>query len=65
MPEKTKDEADQDGLPPETENSPVEKTESEEEGNWSRDQKNRSYYYDDGYGYEIYNPDEDDETGNC
>ncbi len=32
-----------------------------EEGNWSRDQKEKSYYYDDAHGYEIYNPDEDGE----
>lgn len=28
---------------------------------WGEDQKNRRYYYDDSHGYEIYNPDEEDE----
>ena len=65
MPEKTKDEVDQNGSPPETENSSAEKTESGEDSNWSRDQKEKSYYYDDGHGYEIYNPDEDEDTENC
>jgi len=31
------------------------------EGNWSEDQREKSYYYDDAHGYEIYNPDEDEE----
>lgn len=53
MPEKTKKED-------EFEN---ETCENKDAGNWSEDQKNRSYYYDDSYGYEIYNPDEDDEDG--
>ena len=28
----------------------------------ARDQKQRGYYYDDAHGYEIYKPDEEDET---
>lgn len=28
---------------------------------WSEDQKMREYYYDDAHGYEIYNPDEEDD----
>lgn len=28
--------------------------------NWSEDQQKRSYYYDDGYGYEVYQPDADE-----
>ena len=28
---------------------------------WSNDQKKKSYYYDDSHGYEIYNPNEDDD----
>ncbi|MDQ4122583.1 MAG: hypothetical protein M3209_14185 [Acidobacteriota bacterium] len=35
-----------------------------EEANWEGDQKRRSYYYDDAHGYEVYNPDEDDEEEN-
>lgn len=30
-------------------------------GNWSEDQRKKSYYYDDDYGYEIYNPDDEDD----
>ena len=33
----------------------------EDEATWAQDQQKRSYYYDDAHGYEIYNPDEDDE----
>ena len=32
-----------------------------DESNWETDQKKRGYYYDDSHGYEIYNPDEEDE----
>ncbi len=35
--------------------------ENAEQGNWSEDQRKKSYYYDDSYGYEVYNPDEDDD----
>lgn len=31
------------------------------QGNWSEDQQEKSYYYDDAHGYEIYNPNEDDD----
>jgi len=33
----------------------------ERKGNWSEDQLKNSYYYDDSYGYEIYNAEEDDD----
>lgn len=33
-------------------------------GDWSKDQNEKSYYYDDSYGYEIYNPDEDEKEPN-
>jgi hypothetical protein len=42
--------------------SSAEKCKPDEQGNWSEDQRNKSYYYDDSYGYEIYNADEDDEA---
>jgi hypothetical protein len=32
-----------------------------EENTWAEDQKKRGYYYDDSYGYEIYDPNEDEE----
>lgn len=38
-----------------------ETTENLEKGNWAEDQKEKSYYYDDLYGYEIYDPDQNDE----
>lgn len=37
------------------------KPETEDEAAWSSDQEKRSYYYDDGCGYEIYDPEEDDQ----
>ncbi|HEX8369814.1 MAG TPA: hypothetical protein VF604_14805 [Pyrinomonadaceae bacterium] len=39
----------------------AEKPETGDESSWSRDQREKSYYYDDESGYEVYNPDEDDE----
>ena len=35
--------------------------ETDEKGNWSKDQQEKSYYYDDSYGYEVYVPDEEGE----
>lgn len=29
---------------------------------WQRDIEKHDYYYDDSHGYEIYNPEEDEET---
>lgn len=57
MPEKTK---------PEEKNSREtrkrkEQSAENDEGAWSRDQREKSYYYDDAYGYEIYQPGEDDD----
>ena len=34
---------------------------TDEKSLWSNDQQEKSYYYDDGYGYEIYNADEEDD----
>lgn len=28
---------------------------------WSQDQQKKSYYYDDSYGYEVYDPAEEDD----
>jgi len=63
MPEKTKQEKDsRKGAEEKTEKNRVENPGIEEQANWSQDQREKSYYYDDSYGYEIYNPeDEDDE----
>lgn len=32
-----------------------------EDSNWQKDIEKRDYYYDDSHGYEIYNPEDDDE----
>lgn len=62
MPENTKREKDDSGIEAEkVKNSSAEECENKKKGNWSEDQKEKSYYYDDSYGYEIYNPDEEDE----
>jgi hypothetical protein len=55
MPEKTKPHGTP--APKETEETP----ETGDKSSWSADQKEKSYYYDDDCGYEVYNPDEDDE----
>jgi hypothetical protein len=39
----------------------AEPPETGDEASWSRDQQEKSYYYDDECGYEIYNPDDDEE----
>ena len=59
MPEKPK--ADENNRDDEAEEDCAEKTEIEDEAVWSKDQQRKSYYYDDAYGYEVYNPDEDDD----
>ncbi len=57
MPEKTKpNEADEKEKPPEN-------CETKDDDNLSKDQREKSYYYDDSYGYEIYNPDDDEDDG--
>jgi hypothetical protein len=37
-----------------------EKTDSQDKASWSEDQKKREYYYDDAHGYEVYEPEEDE-----
>ena len=62
MPEKTtKKEDNEKRGENENEDSSVEKCKHDEQGNWSEDQQNKSYYYNDGYGYEVYNADEEDD----
>ncbi|MBA2495176.1 MAG: hypothetical protein H0V31_10840 [Acidobacteria bacterium] len=58
MPEKTKQ---NEKTKPSAKKEAEENTETSNKGKWSEDQKKKSYYYDDSYGYKIYNPDEDDE----
>lgn len=45
---------------PEIEEIPEEEPEIGDRSSWSRDQKEKSYYYDDSYGYEVYDPDEEE-----
>ncbi len=33
----------------------------ESESNWAKDQREKGYYYDDNHGYEIYDPEKDDD----
>ena len=62
MPEKTKPEKDsRKRREKEAEKSRAGKPETDEKGNWSADQREKSYYYDDAHGYEIYNPEDDDD----
>lgn len=35
---------------------------NDDESAWAHDQQKLDYYYDDSHGYEIYDPDEDDEN---
>lgn len=59
MAEKTK--RDENKTKEKTEKPRAEKTEIDDESVWSKDQQRKSYYYDDAYGYKVYNPDEDEE----
>jgi len=59
MPEKPKRENEKSEKP---EKSIEEKCEIGDEDSWSRDQREKGYYYDDSHGYEIYNPEDEDEN---
>jgi hypothetical protein len=39
----------------------VSKHEEDDKDSWSEDQKKHEYYYDDAHGYEVYEPDKDDD----
>lgn len=56
MTEKTKPQNDK-----APEEAAEEKPATGDAASWSRDQREKSYYYDDDCGYEVYNPDEDEE----
>ena len=61
MPEKTK--RDKDFEKPgkkQVVELPVKQQENNVKDTWRQDQQEKSYYYDDSYGYEIYNPEEDE-----
>ena len=61
MPEKTKQKNDSQKQKGQEPAEPFEKKEKSDEGTWAADQAEKSYYYDDGHGYEIYHPEEDEE----
>lgn len=44
----------------EIEEIPEDEPEIGEESSWSKDQQEKSYYYDDSYGYQKYDPDEEE-----
>lgn len=58
MPEKTKPKED---AKRKKEKCAEKNTSESENAAWSEDQKEKSYYYDDAYGYEIYKPDEEND----
>ncbi len=58
MPEKTKRDKDLENA---AKRQVAERQENNVKDTWGADQQEKSYYYDDSYGYEIYNPDEEDE----
>jgi hypothetical protein len=61
MPEKTKRNKDfENAAKRKVAELPVEQQENNVKDTWSQDQQEKSYYYDDSYGYEIYNPEEDE-----
>lgn len=59
MPEQTK--RDESKCENAAEKPLAKKSEADVKANWSEDQKEKSYYYDDSYGYEVYNPDEEED----
>jgi len=62
MPEKTKPDKDlENAAKRQAAELPNKQQENNAKDTWSADQQEKSYYYDDSYGYEIYNPDEEDE----
>jgi len=61
MPEKTKRNKDlEKTVEKQVVELPVEQREDDLKDDWSRDQQEKSYYYDDSYGYEVYNPDNEE-----
>ena len=41
---------------------PFEPDELEKDDSWEADQEKRGYYYDDAHGYEVYIPEEEDDS---
>ncbi len=62
MPQKTKREKDSRRQEKKEAVKPLEEKGEADEATWGGDQREKSYYYDDAHGYEIYNPEEDEEA---
>lgn len=62
MPEKTKPKTE---ITPLNEIEPAKADQNETNESWSADQQKHSYYYDDSYGYEVYDPERDDDETDC
>ncbi len=61
MPEKTKRDKDfENAAKKKVVELPAVQEENIAKDTWGADQQEKSYYYDDSYGYEIYNPEEDE-----
>lgn len=61
MPEKTKPGKETGKQKGKEAEKPLAETAENDTATWGADQREKSYYYDDGHGYEVYNPDEDDD----
>ena len=61
MPEKSKLEKDIEKRGAEAEKI-CNETDEMDKSAWSDDQRENSYYYDDTHGYEIYNPEDDEDS---
>ena len=62
MPEKTKRNKDfEKAVKKQPVELPVQQRKDDLKDDWSRDQQEKSYYYDDSYGYEVYNPDNEED----
>jgi len=62
MPEKTKRNKDfEKAAEKQPVELPVQQRKDDLKDDWSRDQQEKSYYYDDSYGYEVYNPDNEED----
>ena len=62
MSEKTKPKREAEDSAPQSdlEKDLCKERDADKQGNWSADQRDKSYYYDDAYGYEVYDPNEDE-----
>jgi hypothetical protein len=50
-------------MPVEDKKKPAPAEDLRDEANWEQDIEKRGYYYDDATGYEVYEPEDEDESG--